>query len=173
MVSPSRVKHRVDCKKCNSEMMVRADYLKHHSGVCMSCQKKGNKNATRHGDYKSRVYKIWQGMFHRRYRVNPDVCEEWHDYINFKSWSFLNGYSDKLTIDRIDNSKGYSPENCQWISHSENSGKDKKILTDSEMMQVKANRKRLKMTQEQYALHIGVSRNTIQRAERFERENNE
>jgi hypothetical protein len=47
------------------------------------------------------------------------VCEEWKEYSNFYEWSINNGYDDKLSIDRIDNSKGYSPSNCRWIPLSE------------------------------------------------------
>lgn len=47
------------------------------------------------------------------------VCEEWKEYSNFYNWSINNGYDDKLSIDRIDNSKGYSPSNCRWIPLSE------------------------------------------------------
>lgn len=173
MVSPSRMKYPINCSKCDTEIMVRGDYLKHHSGVCMSCQKTGNSFAVKHGDYKDRLYKIWVGMFHRRYRINPEVCHEWHNYENFKKWSIDNGYTKNLTIDRIDSTLGYSPENCQWITLSENSGKDKKILTDEEKLLVRTKRKALGLTQEQYAKHIGVSRNTIQRAEKFERNKNE
>ena len=56
------------------------------------------------------------------------VCPEWLNteksgvknyskgFISFKHWAVSNGYKEGLTIDRIDNSKGYSPDNCQWVS---------------------------------------------------------
>lgn len=44
------------------------------------------------------------------------VCEDWMKYENFKNWAEQNGYSEELSIDRIDGSKGYSPENCRWVS---------------------------------------------------------
>lgn len=42
---------------------------------------------------------------------------------NFFEWSLSHGYNENLTIDRIDSSNGYSPDNCQWVTSSINSSK--------------------------------------------------
>ena len=47
------------------------------------------------------------------------VCEEWHDYENFKNWALNKGYKEGLSIDRIDNYDNYYPENCRWVSFIE------------------------------------------------------
>jgi hypothetical protein len=57
--------------------------------------------------------KVYQGR-------NITVCDEWDkDFMSFYNWSMANGYSENLTIDRIDNDKGYCPENCRWITNAE------------------------------------------------------
>lgn len=49
------------------------------------------------------------------------ICQEWLDNPKlFEEWAFNNGYREDLTIDRIDSSKDYSPQNCRWISKEEN-----------------------------------------------------
>ena len=53
------------------------------------------------------------------YYADCTVCDEWLDFTNFYRWAMANGYSQELEIDRIDNTRGYSPENCRWVTHAE------------------------------------------------------
>ena len=47
------------------------------------------------------------------------VCDDWQKSENFIKWSLEHGYSDTLTLDRVDVNKGYSPDNCRWVSNIE------------------------------------------------------
>ena len=85
----------------------------------------------KHGITGHRLYTIWANMKQRC--NNPKaheyaayggrgikVCDEWlHDVKAFYDWAMANGYADNLTIDRIDNDKGYHPNNCRWIPKAE------------------------------------------------------
>lgn len=87
----------------------------------------------KHGKSKenNRLYRIWNGIKTRCYNINQasykwygqkgiKMCDEWlEDFQKFYDWSIENGYTDELTIDRIDSSKNYCPENCRWTSYRE------------------------------------------------------
>lgn len=88
------------------------------------------------------IYVLWGAMIDRATNKNRldskyysekgiTVCDEWRNYLNFREWSINNGYEEGLSLDRIDNSLGYSPENCRWIPlNKQNSNKtSNRILT--------------------------------------------
>jgi hypothetical protein len=69
------------------------------------------------------------------------VCDEWkNDFIAFFKWCIDNGWQKGLVLDRINNSKDYTPENCRFITNSENL---KKMHKDNVMYGVKASNVKL------------------------------
>lgn len=113
---------------CGIEKEVRKSSIGKDS---FSCKKCSNKQRT-HGLSTHPLYKRWVGMKQRCTNPNTigtniyqsrgiEVCKEWLNFKTFLNWALDSGYSENLTIDRINNEKGYSAENCRWITpHEQN-----------------------------------------------------
>lgn len=97
----------------------------------------------KHGMKNSSLYTVWESMKTRCY--NPKhkyyknygargigVCEQWkNSFTAFMNWSNENGFQENLELDRIENNKGYSPDNCRYVTHEVNCRNQRTTKLDS------------------------------------------
>jgi len=119
--------------KCGNVKEVSGKELTRGTTKSCGCLRKetASKNFTTHGATETRLYYIWTTMIQRCEKPSTKkskkdykergitVCPGWHNFETFQSWALANGYSENLTIERMDNDKGYSPDNCKWATNKE------------------------------------------------------
>ena len=131
---------------CGKETTVRTDNLS--NGTTRSCGCKGgnyrhgHKVGCLHGGKSTPTYMTWEGMKHRcldknhkRYNdyggKGVTICEQWLGYSGFNTFlSDMGERPDGCTLDRIDNAKGYSPDNCRWATAKEQY-QNKRVVRDA------------------------------------------
>lgn len=111
--------------------------------------------AVRHGHARkgrrSKTYVIWQNLGGSRRYETHGVCERWRLYTNFLA--DMGERPPGMTLDRIDNAKGYSPDNCRWATmktQQNNRTNNRRITFRGETL-----------TLMQWAERVGVNRRTL------------
>lgn len=122
------------------------------------------KRSIKHGYYYEPWYRNYRTMMDRCYckktgnyhqygALGVTVCKEWHDINNFKKWVDESGFEPGLTLDRIDNTKGYSPDNCRWATMKQQTNNRKNTLF--------LTYKRRKMALTDWSDKIGINPSTL------------
>lgn len=134
-----------------------------------------------HGLSMHPLYNIFRAMHHRcedpkniaydRYGGRGiTVCKEWsYDHLeDFMSWALANGWEKGLEIDRIDNCKGYSPDNCRFVSSKENSRNRRSnryvVVNGEEMLLSDAIEKYSVVTKKQFEWRLYCGKWPLERA---------
>ena len=120
------------CGFCGNEF--KANTYSINSGYSKSCgcyqKRRVSESRKTHGLIETRLYRIWVNIKYRVSNYNNKrykdyvgrgitICDEWKDdFMSFYNWAMSNGYSDELSIDRIDNDGNYEPSNCRWVTRT-------------------------------------------------------
>lgn len=104
------------------------------AGKSKSCGCDGSRShignrAKKHGATGTRLHRIWVNMRKRCRDINDKryggrgirICPEWDKFTTFQSWALETGYSDSLSIERIDVNGNYTPDNCCWATPQQQS----------------------------------------------------
>lgn len=144
----SNGRHRVFWKchcDCGKDIDVLGDNLKHGHTTSCGCYRSElmSESMSTHKETNTKLYGVWCAIKTRCYNPHSKyynryggrgiyVCDEWrNDFAAFRNWAHENGYKKGLSIDRIDNNRGYSPDNCRWADAKTqaNNRSNNRILT--------------------------------------------
>lgn len=159
-------KHRfliAECKVCKKHFKVRKDSLpRQKSCNCLFFTPGVPRRLQRiYNSMKSRCNNPNHIYYYRYGGAGIKICAEWNNNSHtFYNWSLSNGYDAFLSIDRIDNSKGYSPENCRWVTkikQARNTTKNKVTEEIARLIQAEPKRQSLN----DLALKYGISKSTL------------
>lgn len=134
---------------CGTNTLVTASHLTHgHTKSCGCLQRRTAQKTmvsmmkTKGADGHSvrRLSKTWRNMISRCNNPNDKsypnyggrgikISPEWEsDYWAFERWAVSSGWEPGLTLDRIDNDKGYCPDNCRWATQKQQNNNKRNVI---------------------------------------------
>lgn len=155
--------YRVRCVECGREFVYSLHDIKRPK-VCQHVGRYGYKSYSRasipklksiYGKMTSRCENENDNSYRYYGAKGISVCEEWHDYLEFERWSISHGYEEGLTIDRIDPTDNYCPENCRWVNREFNS----RFKSTTNVIEVNG----IVMSGKQWSERLGLGINEINR----------
>ncbi len=118
-----------------------------------------------HGKTRTPIYYAWINMKTRCDNPNYELyhhyggrgiryCDSWKDSKKFIKWALENGYSDDLSLDRIDNDGNYEPSNCRWVTMQvqQNNRRNNRMITYNGVTDTMAN----------WSRNLDINYNTLQ-----------
>jgi hypothetical protein len=169
-------------------------------GKSKSCQKCKGQRLSQYTNFKTHglskkykdIYELWASIKRRCYNKKQKtykyyggkgiiICDEWkNDFPEFLKWCLNNGYRKKLEIDRINSNGNYAPDNCQFITKSENIRKaflgkkhnlerriknclSKTNLVHNDLIEIFKMAQSGKYKQKEIASKYGINRHTVQK----------
>jgi len=162
---PEKQRTRWNCVcDCGKDHIVKSKYLLNGEVKSCGCLKYDATANQTHGMSNSPIYHVWFQMKQRCNNVNNTdyflyggrgitVCDRWSKSFENFFEDMAPGYSKGLSLDRINNDKDYSPENCQWATletQANNRRNNAVIVMDG-----------VSKTMAQWSRHLGINYSTI------------
>lgn len=135
-------KHKKYCVcRCDCGRLYKREYFKLKYGIVAQCRECYLQ--TRHHLNNTKLHRCWSAMKQRCYNKKEKaykdygargikVCEQWkNDFLSFYNWATTHGYSDNLSIDRINVDGDYCPKNCRWTDQHTQSANTRKPKTNT------------------------------------------
>lgn len=109
----------------------------------------------------SRCYNEAHKSFYNYGAKDIKVCWQWRDSPDsFCEWALSNGYQDNLSVDRVNGLKGYEPNNCRWVTVTEQNRNARSNVLNRELVKMIRNEDRGKMKVQEIADKYGLNRTT-------------
>jgi len=126
---------------CGNTIIKSIHKLQTNKNLSCGCIRNKRIRKPKHGLCKTRIFRIWRCMHNRCTNIKDigykyygskgiTICDEWKDVRTFADWANNNGYTDILTLDRIDSCGNYDPDNCRWSTmlEQENNRSDNVLI---------------------------------------------